>query len=45
MRTEKDLLKWYDEEYCLERVKYNGPFLKYVKNQTEKICMEAIREN
>ena len=29
----------------INAVKQNGLALKYVKNQTEAICMEAVKEN
>ena len=45
MKSKKNLLKWYDEEYCLQAVKQNGYDLQYVKNPTEEICLEALNQN
>ena len=45
MYKKEDLLKWYDKEYCLKRVKENGYNLEYVKNQTEDICLAAVKQN
>ena len=36
LKTEDELLKWYNEEYCLDQVKQNGNTLQFVKNQTRK---------
>ena len=38
MESKENLLKWYDEEYCLQAVKQDPLNLKYVKNQTKEIC-------
>lgn len=35
--------KWYDEVFCLGAVKRDGFALQYVKNQTEEICLEAVK--
>ena len=42
MFDKKDLLKWYDEEYCLKEVKREGYMLQYVKKQTEEMCLIAV---
>jgi hypothetical protein len=34
-----------DENYCLGIIKRNSHMLNYIKNKTEKICIEAIRRN
>ena len=44
MYDKKDLLKWYDENYCLKAVKRKGSNIKYVRNQTEEMCLEAIEQ-
>ena len=33
------------KEELLKMVKQNGLALKYVKEQTEEICLEAIKQN
>ena len=43
LKTEKELLKWYDLKYCLEQVKHDGLLLQFVKNQTEEMCLEAVK--
>ena len=40
---EEDLLKWYDEEYCLAAIKPDGNVLRFVKDQTEEMCIEAVK--
>ena len=45
MHNKEDLLKWYDEEYCLEAVKQDGNMLRYVKNQTKDICLKAVKQD
>ena len=45
MLTEKDLLKWYDEEYCLEQVKQNGLMLLFINNQiNQKIQQNKLKK-
>lgn len=43
--TKQNLLRWYSKKYCLTRVKRHGEALQFVKNQTEEICIEAIKQN
>ena len=45
LKTEKELLKWYDEEYCLKQVKQDGLALQYVHNQTAEICLTAVKQD
>jgi len=37
MKTKENLLKWYNEKYCLQVVKQTGLSLQFVKNPTEEI--------
>ena len=43
--TKEDLLKWYDEEYCLKAIEQDPLNLQYIENQTEEICLEAVKQN
>ena len=54
MKTINDYKKDWDEltnkcnlsgEEALEAVKENGNALRYVKEQTEAICLEAVKKN
>ena len=45
LESELELLKWYDQEYCLDQVKQNGSLLLYVHNQTEQICLAAVKND
>ena len=45
MIEEKNLLKWYDEEYCLFAIDHDWRSLQYIRKQTEKICLDAIEQN
>ena len=33
-----------DPKQCLEAVKQDGAVLKYVKEKTEEICLEAVKQ-
>ena len=45
MYNKKDLLKWYDNDYCLEAVKQNGYALQFIENPTKKMCLTAITQD
>ena len=45
MYDKKDLLKWYNESYCLEAVKQYGIALRYINNQTDEICLIAVKQD
>ena len=40
-----DNSKWSNEDYCLAKVEYDGRLLKNVINQTENLCLVAVRQN
>ena len=35
---------WDNYEYCLESVRRNGYYIKFVRNQTLELCLEAVKE-
>lgn len=37
--------KWYNYQYCLERVKADGWSIRYVAEQTPKLCRIAIEKS
>ena len=37
--------KYYNEKYYLQLVKQDPWALQYIKNPTEKICLEALNKN
>ena len=40
-----DLEVWKDPAYCLTAVKYDGLSLRFIKQQTPEICLEAVKNN
>ena len=38
-------LKYYEELYHISECKKDGSHIQYVKNQTERICLVAVRQN
>jgi hypothetical protein len=38
-----ELIRWYNKNYCLKRVKQHPSAIQFVKNQTKEICIEAIK--
>ena len=45
LASKDTLLKWYDENFCLQAVAFDWRLLQFVKNQTEEICKLAIRQD
>ncbi len=45
MFNKKELLKWYDEEYCLNSVRHHSHNIKFVKKQTEVMCLLSVKQN
>jgi hypothetical protein len=45
MYKKEELMKWYNNEYCLKKVKFDGYNIAYTHNPSEELCMEAVKEN
>ena len=45
MYSIEELKLWYDEKYCLEKVKEDGFNIQYCKNLSEKVQLEAVKQN
>ena len=43
--TEEEIISYDSHEEALETVESNAFALPYVKNQTEEICLEAVKNN
>ncbi len=37
--------KWKNEEYCWKMIRENEYVIQYIKNPSEKMCLEAVRRN
>lgn len=40
---ESDIIEYSSEQEALEAVKRNGDALRHVKEQTEAVCLEAVK--
>jgi hypothetical protein len=46
MITKEELLKWqHDEAFQLKKIKEDGYRIKYIRNPSEKVCLEAVKQN
>lgn len=45
LKTNKIIIEECDDTYLTSLLEYNGLIIKFIKNQTEKQCLTAIREN